>query len=117
MNVEVKEGNATVVDFSLQPSIAVPASDPTQDVPLATTESVTNTTNTTDANRTTSFHQAIQPEEFRHHHFPDMEIFLRKYATEYPNIARLYSVGKSVKQLELYVMEISDNPGIHEAGS
>nr|XP_028564224.1 carboxypeptidase D [Podarcis muralis] len=115
VNVEVKEGNATVVDFSLQPSIAVPASDPTQDVPLATTESVTNTTNTTDANRTTSFHQAIQPEEFRHHHFPDMEIFLRKYATEYPNIARLYSVGKSVKQLELYVMEISDNPGIHEA--
>ncbi|XP_063002757.1 carboxypeptidase D [Elgaria multicarinata webbii] len=115
-NVDVKEGNATVVDFSLQPTITVPASDPTQDTPVAVTDPVTNATNMTTADVAIPAHPVIQPEDFRHHHFPDMGIFLRKYATEYPNITRLYSVGKSVEQRELYAMEISDNPSIHEAG-
>lgn len=113
----MKEGNATVVDFSLEPTIAVPISDPTQDTPVTATDSAPNTTNVTITERPTPAHQAIQPKDFRHHHFPDMEIFLRKYANEYPSITRLYSVGKSVEQRELYVMEISDNPGIHELGN
>ncbi|KAL8198996.1 UNVERIFIED_CONTAM: hypothetical protein K2H54_031412 [Gekko kuhli] len=116
VNVEVKEGNATVVDFSLEPTVAVPISDSTQDAPVTATDSATNATNVTSTERPTPAHQAIQPKDFRHHHFPDMEIFLRKYANEYPSITRLYSVGKSVEQRELYVMEISDNPGIHELG-
>uniref|UniRef100_A0A8D2LHK5 Carboxypeptidase D n=1 Tax=Varanus komodoensis TaxID=61221 RepID=A0A8D2LHK5_VARKO len=115
-NVEVKEGNATAVDFALQPTVPVPASSPTQQAPVAATDPVANATNGTTADGLSPAHQVIQPEDFRHHHFPDMGIFLRKYATEYPNIARLYSVGKSVEQRELYAMEISDNPGIHEAG-
>lgn len=115
-NVEVKEGDATAADFSLKPTVAAPAPDPTQAAPVAATEPVANATNATSTERPSMAHPSIQPEDFRHHHFPDMGIFLRKYATEYPNIARLYSVGKSVEQRELYAMEISDNPGVHEAG-
>ncbi|KAM6315882.1 carboxypeptidase D [Podargus strigoides] len=77
---------------------------------------ITPTTVQTEAPSTTSLYQPIQPVDFRHHHFSDMEIFLRRYANEYPSITHLYSVGKSVELRELYVMEISDNPGMHEAG-
>ncbi|XP_015745003.1 carboxypeptidase D [Python bivittatus] len=115
-NIEVKEENATVVDFSLHPAVTVLTSSPTKETPIAANNSLDNTASTTDVNRSTSVRQVIQPDDFRHHHFPDMGIFLRKYATEYPNITHLYSVGKSVEQRELYAMEISDNPGIHEAG-
>lgn len=62
-------------------------------------------------------HEPLQPQDFRHHHYDDMTLFLRKYNTEYPSITRLYSVGKSVEGRELYVMEITDNPGIHEPGT
>lgn len=116
-NVEVKEENATVVDFSLHPTVTVLTSSPTKEALITTSNSLDNAATTTTVNRTTSARQVIQPDDFRHHHFPDMGIFLRKFATEYPNITRLYSVGKSVEQRELYAMEISDNPGIHEAGN
>nr|XP_060612855.1 carboxypeptidase D [Anolis sagrei ordinatus] len=115
-DVEVMEGNATAVDFSLQPMVVLPPSEPTQAALVTATEAAVNATNATELEIPTPPHQLIQPEDFRHHHFPDMGIFLRKYATEYPNIARLYSVGKSVEQRELYAMEISDNPGVHEPG-
>lgn len=61
-------------------------------------------------------HQAIQPQEFRHHNYADMELFLRKYSSEFPSIAHLYSIGRSVEDRELYVMVISDNPTVHEHG-
>uniref|UniRef100_A0A8C6VF47 Carboxypeptidase D n=1 Tax=Naja naja TaxID=35670 RepID=A0A8C6VF47_NAJNA len=115
-NIEVKEENATVVDFSLHPAVTVLTSRPTKEALITTSNSLDNAATTTAENRTTFAHKVIQPDDFRHHHFPDMGIFLRKFATEYPNITRLYSVGKSVEQRELYAMEISDNPGIHEAG-
>lgn len=116
-NIEVKEGAATGVDFSLQPTVMAPVPDSTQAAATPAPASATNASATTKAARPTSLHQPLQPKDFRHHHFPDLEIFLRRYASEYPNITRLYSVGKSVEQRELYVMEISDNPGIHEPGN
>ena len=58
----------------------------------------------------------IQPANYSHHSNKDLYNFLHTYATKYPNITRLYSVGKSVKDVDLWVMEISDHPGIHEHG-
>ncbi|OXB73345.1 UNVERIFIED_CONTAM: hypothetical protein H355_016999 [Colinus virginianus] len=116
-NIEVKEGDATEVDFFLQPTVTAPAPSLTQltstPAPVST---VASTVVQAEAPSPTSLHQPVQPVDFRHHHFSDMEIFLRRYANEYPNITRLYSVGKSVELRELYVMEISDNPGVHEPG-
>lgn len=37
-------------------------------------------------------------------------------ANKYPNITRLYSIGKSVQNRELYVLEISQTPGEHRFG-
>jgi carboxypeptidase D len=51
---------------------------------------------------------------FKYHHYDDMKTFLAFYAHTYPNLTRLYSIGKSVNDRDLWVLEISDNPGIHE---
>lgn len=111
-NIIVKEGPAAIVNFSLRPTVAslIPAA--TEVVVTASTVAILNS-----ALGTQSSHQPVQPQDFHHHHFPDMEIFLRRFANEYPNITRLYSLGKSVESRELYVMEISDNPGVHEPGN
>ncbi|XP_013784896.1 carboxypeptidase D-like [Limulus polyphemus] len=54
--------------------------------------------------------------EFKHHNYNAMKQSLNKYADKYPHITRLYSIGQSVEGRELYVLEITDNPGIHEPG-
>ncbi|KAK2490986.1 hypothetical protein MC885_010671 [Smutsia gigantea] len=110
-NIIVKEGPATKVNFSLRPTVTSVIPHTTEVVVTASTVAILN-----NLPGTQSFHQPIQPKDFHHHHFPDMEIFLRRFANEYPNITRLYSLGKSVESRELYVMEISDNPGVHEPG-
>ncbi|KAJ1071639.1 hypothetical protein K5549_001931 [Capra hircus] len=110
-NIIVKEGPATKVNFPLRPTVASVIPDTTEAVVTASTVATLNS-----PLGTQSTHQPIQPQDFHHHHFPDMEIFLRRFANEYPNITRLYSLGKSVESRELYVMEISDNPGVHEPG-
>ncbi|CAH2220110.1 carboxypeptidase D [Pelobates cultripes] len=114
-DVEVIEGPATVLDFLLHPTVSVAVSDD----PQQTTSSPRSATELSVPEKTGNVpphHQPTQPQDFRHHHYPDMEIFLRRYNNEYPNITHLYSVGKSVDSRELYVMEISDNPGVHEPG-
>ncbi|XP_003469743.2 carboxypeptidase D [Cavia porcellus] len=110
-NIIVKEGPATEVDFSLRPTATSVIPDATEVLATASTVVLPNV-----SPGTLSSHQPIQPKDFHHHHFPDMEIFLRRFANDYPNITRLYSLGKSVESRELYVMEISDNPGVHEPG-
>lgn len=41
--------------------------------------------------------------EFRHHNYTEMEALLKKIAQTRPDIARLYSIGRSVRGRELYV--------------
>jgi hypothetical protein len=58
----------------------------------------------------------VTPTEFKHHNFQELEDQLQLLASNYPNITRLYYIGSSVEGRKLYVMEISDSPGIHEPG-
>ncbi|XP_069136324.1 carboxypeptidase D-like [Argopecten irradians] len=58
----------------------------------------------------------VEPTEFKHHHYADLQAFLEDVNHKYPHITRLYSVGVSVQGRQLWTMEISDNPGIHEPG-
>ena len=53
---------------------------------------------------------------FSHHKFASMETFLRQISLKCPNITRLYSIGQTVQYRNIWVMEISDNPGEHEPG-
>ncbi|RWS09438.1 carboxypeptidase D-like protein [Dinothrombium tinctorium] len=58
----------------------------------------------------------LVPPHFKHHNYVELKRFLETYNQKYKHISRLYSIGKSVQHRELLVMEISDNPGIHEPG-
>ena len=57
-----------------------------------------------------------KPSTFVHHNYDEMTVFLQNYAKAFPEITKLYTVGKSVEGRELWVLEITDNPGVHEPG-
>ncbi|KAK7026827.1 hypothetical protein SK128_005655 [Halocaridina rubra] len=95
--------------------------------PLATSNlSIAVTTSTTTTARTTiptttkpkkpEEEGFTTPPEFKYHDYLDLENFMKKFHERYPTLTRLYSIGKSVEGRQLYVMEITDNPGIHEPG-
>ncbi|XP_026801578.3 inactive carboxypeptidase-like protein X2 isoform X1 [Pangasianodon hypophthalmus] len=52
--------------------------------------------------------------DYTYHNYLDMEKLMKSITDECPNITRMYSLGKSSKGLDIYAMEITDNPGIHE---
>ncbi|KAF0310309.1 Carboxypeptidase D [Amphibalanus amphitrite] len=58
----------------------------------------------------------VTPPDWQHHDYASMESWLRDLATRYPDITRLYSAGVSVQNRQLWVLEVSDNPGRHEPG-
>lgn len=45
-----------------------------------------------------------------------MTEWLKGYATKYPNITWLYSIGESVQNRTLWVLAISKSPRIHALG-
>ncbi|XP_041851854.1 carboxypeptidase D isoform X2 [Melanotaenia boesemani] len=128
-SVQVIEGKATELNFTLVPLVNEVALTTTT-VP-STNHSDVSATNSSNSSQTLvvppegdknsppvlpPVHQPIQPQEFRHHSYADMELFLRKYNSEFPAITYLYSIGHSAQGRELYVMVISDNPRVHEHG-
>ncbi|XP_057694558.1 carboxypeptidase D [Corythoichthys intestinalis] len=136
-NVQVLEGDAVELNFVLEPvsneptfnrrvTKTTPSSPSITDINISSLN--TNTHPSTQSQVVTSVGskrtptppppepQPVQPQEFRHHNYTDMESFLRKYSNDFPSIAHLYSIGRSVKGRELYVIVISDNPTVHEHG-
>lgn len=119
-SVQISEGKATELNFTLA-LVSEPAALTTLSPPMTGDADISSTTtNSSDSEADSTVppaqHLPIQPQEFRHHNFVDMELFLRKYSTEFPSITHLYSVGHSVENRPLYVMVISDNPKDHERG-
>ena len=49
-----------------------------------------------------------------YHNYIELTAFLQNIAQIYPDITKLESIGQSVQGRELWVMEISDNPGVNE---
>lgn len=130
--VQVTEGKAVEVNFTLASLSNESVSHTTT---ASTTPSTTPITNSTTGRPSSSMPsdkpgikdvdsassaqapEPQQPQEFRHHHNSDMELFLQRFSMKYPSITHLYFIGKSVQGRLLWVMEISDNPGEHEQGA
>ena len=56
------------------------------------------------------------PVRFEHHNSTALHGILESLTATYPNITRLYSIGKSFQGKELWVLEITRHPGIHTPG-
>lgn len=129
-NVQITAGKATELNFTLAPlvdagstsislvSMHGPKPTSTTPSPAGSTQTLVGLSPGSESSpSSTPKHEPIQPQEFRHHNYADMELFLRKYSTDFPSITYLHSLGHSVDNLELYVMVISDNPKKHEQGT
>ena len=49
-----------------------------------------------------------------YHNYDELTDFLININSEFPAITNLFSIGQSVQGRELWVLEISDNPGVNE---
>uniref|UniRef100_A0A023GN96 Putative carboxypeptidase ixodes scapularis carboxypeptidase n=1 Tax=Amblyomma triste TaxID=251400 RepID=A0A023GN96_AMBTT len=50
------------------------------------------------------------PEELAYYNHEEMTAFLKKITFNYPNLIRLYSIGKSVEGRDLWVLLVTSNP-------
>eukprot|EP01099_Mayorella_cantabrigiensis_P002738 TRINITY_DN2213_c0_g1_i1.p1 TRINITY_DN2213_c0_g1~~TRINITY_DN2213_c0_g1_i1.p1 ORF type:complete len:517 (-),score=97.54 TRINITY_DN2213_c0_g1_i1:149-1699(-) len=51
-----------------------------------------------------------------HHNYNLMVQLLQEVHSKYPNITRLFSIGQSIQGRDLWMIELSDNPGVNEPG-
>ncbi|GFT10954.1 carboxypeptidase D [Nephila pilipes] len=78
--------------------------------------STISTITTVSNNEELNIEKYLLPIEFKHHHYDSLVAILKNISLKCPEITRLYSIGRSVENRELYVLEMSDNPGVHEPG-
>ncbi|XP_046386124.1 carboxypeptidase D [Ischnura elegans] len=106
INITVTEGQTTIQDFTLEPLADEPHFGQYVKEELQKQENHS-------IQRVDGF---LFPPVYEHHNYDKLTMFLKNLAGNYPNITRLYSAGTSVRGRELWVLEISDNPGVHEPG-
>uniref|UniRef100_UPI00358FB25D inactive carboxypeptidase-like protein X2 isoform X2 n=1 Tax=Myxine glutinosa TaxID=7769 RepID=UPI00358FB25D len=54
--------------------------------------------------------------DFKHHNYEAMKKLLAGVHSDCSNVTRLYWLGRSAQRRRLYAFEMSENPGMHEAG-
>ncbi|KAK2580979.1 hypothetical protein KPH14_006039 [Odynerus spinipes] len=104
VNVTVRQTDPTIVNFTLKRR-----SFGEQDLYTATR----NMDEVKEITRTVDEYGFLHHTEFKHHNYAAMEKYLKELNENYPNITRLYSIGRSVENRQLYVMEITTDPGKH----
>lgn len=60
--------------------------------------------------------EAIGQIRWEYHDYAMLHQELDDFRLRWPQLSRVYTIGTSVKGREMYVLEISDNPGVHEVG-
>jgi len=106
-NVPVIEGKATLLNFTLEKPLE-------EMLMLGHSERHTKDLSTPGP---PSSKYPIQSLEFKYHSYDQMEMMLQLFSAIYPSITSLNSVGRSVQGRNLYVMEISTNPGVDQQGA
>ncbi|CAF1279483.1 unnamed protein product, partial [Adineta ricciae] len=124
MNIKVTNENITNalrLDFHLQP-IAHGSSSSSLTKDVSSTNDVYNLLSNFSEklmsdSRETVLKTLIEPSsDFLYHDYDKMIAKLKELNSKYPNITSLYTIGKSNEQRDLWVMIVSDQPLIHEAG-
>ena len=65
----------------------------------------------------TKTHESVSDSEHsNYHHYDELTDLLKSFNLTYPNIAKVFSIGKSVQNRELWVIRITDNVQIEEPG-
>ena len=102
LSVIVPIGPGIEVNFTLYP--------PSQNSPI-------NDTNTNLAiNNVPTDLTESAPHDFNYHGYDSLKEYLAYYHSKCSNITSFYSIGNSVQNRFLYVIEFSDYPGEHELG-
>lgn len=110
--VPVIESKTTVLNFTLEEPVEEMLMS---DSVLAEQPTVTNAVLSTPGPSTPK--SPIQSLDFRYHSYDEMEMLLQLFSAVHPSITYLYSAGRSVQGRNLYVMEISTNPGVNQQGT
>uniref|UniRef100_A0A8C1YYD4 Carboxypeptidase D, b n=1 Tax=Cyprinus carpio TaxID=7962 RepID=A0A8C1YYD4_CYPCA len=108
-NVPVIKGKATLLNFTLEePAEEMLLLDPSEQ-PMITNDRLSTPGPPISKS-------PIHTLDFQHHSYDEMEMFLQLLSVVYPYITYLKSAGRSVQGRNLYVMEISTNPGVDQQG-